>query len=60
MLKKQKTLRVPRGTARRLRREAAKAIFPPGKGFSTYWNGGKPDMKSLELALVERNRRDEE
>lgn len=52
MLKKQ--MRVARGTARRIRRKQAQHVLS-GKGFSIYWNGGKPDKKSLERALEYRN-----
>lgn len=48
MLKKQ--MRVPRGTARRIRRDAAKEVFN-GKGFSIYWNHGNPTSKSFDAAV---------
>lgn len=50
----EKSMRVPRGTARKQRRAEAQKILR-GKGFHIYWNGGHPCHSSLKAALEYRN-----
>lgn len=51
-----KQMRIPRGTTRRLRKDAAKQVLQ-GKGFAIYWNGGKPTETSLKAAMEFRSKR---